>query len=187
MSNELSYQEYRQAIKNGDVLLYRGTGLYARVIRHFFESPYTHAGVAVWWNNRLMVMEAVKKGVIVTTMSENLGRHGGGVDYFQCEVELAEHQRAKMVDFAQMQLGKEYNIWALLASGLRVVFRLPLKDKDGSFKHAAGKYFCSQYVSDIYDQAGIDLDIDLSSTRTSPDAIAKSPLLRFNGVIKRDG
>lgn len=187
MSKELSYQQCRQMIKNCDVLLYRGKGFYARIISHFFESPYTHAGLAVWWNHRLMVMEAVGKGVIVTPLSENLGRHDGGVDYFQCEVELADSQREEMVQFAQMQLGKEYNIWALLRSGLRVVLRLPLKDREGAFKHSAGKYFCSQYVSDIYDQAGIDLDIDLSSSRTSPDAIAKSPLLRFHGVIKRDG
>lgn len=184
MSKALSYQEYRHQIKDGDILLYRGTSLNARIIRRFFDSPYTHAGIVAWWNDRLMVMEAVEKGVIVTPLSENLGRHHGGVDYFECKVALAEDERASMVQFAQMQLGKEYNLWTLLASGLRVVLRLSLKDKNGSYKHPAGKYFCSQYVSDIYEQAGIDLNIELNSTRTSPAAIAQSPLLRFNGVLK---
>jgi hypothetical protein len=84
-----------------------------------------------------------------------------------------------------MQLGKEYNLWALLKSGMRVVLGLSLKDKDGAFRHPAGRYFCSQYVSDIYKNGGVDLGIDLNSTRTSPDAIANSPLLDLQGVLKR--
>lgn len=186
MSNVLSYQEVRQQMKSGDVLLYRGEDIKSRFIRLFFKSPYTHAGIVAWWNNRLMVLEAVEKGVIATPLSENLGRHAGGVDYFVYTETLSDDKRATMVQFAQMQLGKDYNLWALLVSGMRVVLGLSLKDKNGDFRRAAGMYFCSQYVSDIYAQAGIDLNIDLASTRTSPDAIASSPMLKLHGRLKID-
>ena len=186
MDNVLFYNAKRNDIKNGDVLLYKGTDIFSYIIRSFFDSPYSHVGIVVWWNARLMVVEAVNKGVIATPLSENLRRYKGGVDFFQVEQELSEEKRLMMLQFAQMQLGKSFNLWALLKSGMRVVLGLSLTDKDGAFRHPAGRYFCSQFVSDIYKKGGVDLDIDLSSTRTSPDAIAKSPLLKFRGVLKRD-
>lgn len=185
-SNLVSYHDHRQHIKNGDVLLYQGEGGFAWIVSRFFNSPYTHAGIVATWNDRLMVMEAVGKGVIATPLSENLARHKGGVDHFQCTMELPAAKRTRMVQFAQMQLGKEYNLWALLKSGMRVVFQLSLKAKSGEFKHPAGKYFCSQYVSEIYEKAGIDLNIDLKSTRTAPSAIADSPLLKRQCTLKID-
>jgi hypothetical protein len=184
MSKILSYIEVRDQLKDGDVLLYRGQGMFATSVRLLFKSPYSHAGIVVWWGNRLMVMEAVGKGVIASPLSQNLRRTHGGVDCFQYKSALSDDKRAVMVEFAQLQLGKEYNLWVLLVSGMRALLRLSLQDKNGQFRHAAGKYFCSQYVSDIYDQAGIDLNINLDSTRTSPAAIADSPLLEFHGKLK---
>lgn len=181
----LSYDEYRHLIKNGDVLLYRGTGVTSWLIQKISGSPYSHVGVAAWWNNRLMVLEAVGKGVVASVLSENLARYHGGVDYFWCKQEIPEADRLKMLDFAQLQLGKEYNFFEVAWSGLGASLRIPAKREDGTLKHAAGKFFCSQYVSDIFRVAVVDLAINLSSDRTPPGAIAESPLLKFKGMLKR--
>lgn len=181
----LHYDTYRTLIKNGDVLLYRGTGWSSWVIQKVTGSPYSHAGVAAWWNTRLMVLEAVGKGVVASPLSENLKRYHGGVDYYWCATPIADPQRMQMLDFAQMQLGKEYNLLQVIMSGLRTFFRVKIKNSKGRFKHAAGKYFCSQYVSDVYRQAQVDLGIDLSSDRVTPDAIARSPALTLKGILKR--
>jgi hypothetical protein len=184
-AKQLIYGEHRDVVQNCDVLLYSGTNLASKVIRHFMKSRYSHVGVIAWWNDRVMVMEAVDKGVIATPLSENLKRHRGGVDYYKCTVDMADHQRTSMIQFAQAQLGKEYNMWQVLKSGIRAVLRLSLRDKHGAFKHPAGRYFCSQYVSDIYKEGGVDLNIDLNSVRVSPGAIADSPLMEMHSVIKR--
>lgn len=189
MSNEnkiLSYGEYRSLIKNGDVLLYRGTGLTSNLIQKISGSPYSHVGIAAWWNDRLMVLEAVGKGVVASTLSDNLQRYHGGVDYFWCKENIAEDKRITMVQFAQAQLGKEYNRLQVLVSGISAALGLSLKDEEGRFKHAAGKYFCSEYVADIYHQANLDLAMDMKSKKTSPDAIAQSPMLKLKGILKGD-
>lgn len=183
----LSYETYRELIKNGDVLLYRGTGWMSWLIQKVTRSPYSHAGVAAWWNTRLMVLEAVGKGVVASPLSENLKRYHGRVDYFWCATAIADPQRTQMLDFAQMQLGKEYNLMQVIMNGVRTLLGVRIKNRKGRFKHAAGTYFCSQYVSDVYCQANVDLGIDLSSDRVTPESIAKSPALVLKGILKAEG
>jgi hypothetical protein len=181
----LSYEACRALIKNGDVLLYRGTGITSRLIKTISRSEYSHVGIAAWWNNRLMVLEAVGKGVVASALSENLRRYHGSVEYFWCRERITDEDRLDMLDFAQLQLGKEYNFLEVGWSGFCAALGVPVRNSDGSLKHAAGKYFCSQYVSDIFRAAGVGLAIDFSSARTPPGAIAQSPLLKFKGVLKR--
>ena len=180
----LSYDTYRSMIKNGDVLLYSGTDPVSKLIQSISDSEYSHAGIAVWWNDRLMVLEAQTKGVVASRLSDNLKKYNGGVDYYWCKKDITDDKRTQMVAFAQEQLGKEYNYIKVAASGLRAALGLSMKNQDGSFKHPAGKYFCSQFVSEIYHMAGMDLAINLSSDRTSPQAIADSPLLVQKGILK---
>lgn len=180
----LSYEQYRSLIKNGDVLLYRGTGITSWLIQKISRSAYSHVGIAAWWNDRLMVLEAVGKGVRACAMSENLRRYHGSVDYFWCRETITDEDRMKMLEFAQLQLGKEYNFLEVGWSGFCAALGLPVKNRDGSLKHPAGKFFCSQYVSDIFRAGGVDLAIQFSSDRTPPGAIAESPLLKFKGVLK---
>ena len=54
----------------------------SRIIRWATGSPYSHAGLAVWWNERLMVLEAVGKGVVVTPLSANVRGYHGDVEWF---------------------------------------------------------------------------------------------------------
>ncbi len=180
----IPYAQYRALIKNGDVFLYRGTGLVSWLIQKITSSPYSHVGIAAWWNTRLMVLEAVGKGVVASPLSENLKRYHGRVDYYWCKTPITDMDRLRMLDFAQMQLGKKYNLMEVVWMGVRVLLRLKLKDKDGDLKHAAGQYFCSEYVARTFRQVGVDLAIDLSGDRVAPDAIARSPALQLKGILK---
>jgi len=104
----VEYDDNRGEIKNGDVLLYRGRSLESRLIRWATRSRYSHAGLAVWWNGRLMVMEAVGRGVVVTPLSKNVSFYPGYVEWFTSVEEIPDHQRLQMVELAQQELGKEY-------------------------------------------------------------------------------
>lgn len=64
--NSLRYRDVRSAINDGDVLMYLGRNLPSRLIQWATRSRYSHAGLAAWWNGRLMVLETVGKGVVVT-------------------------------------------------------------------------------------------------------------------------
>ena len=52
-------------VKDGDVLLFQGTGWLSRFIRWGSNSAYSHAGIALWWGARLMVVQSANRGVEV--------------------------------------------------------------------------------------------------------------------------
>src|SRR5512139_2424038 len=119
----VDYGQSRSQIRNGDVLLYRGRSWESRVVRWATGSRYSHAGIAAWWNNRLMVMEAVGKGVVVTPISQNVQAYSGRVEWFTSVEEIPDDQRLQMVEYAQQELGKEYTLQRVVLLGIRVLLQ----------------------------------------------------------------
>jgi hypothetical protein len=183
MENKISkYEEVRLQIKNGDVIMYKGTKILPRLIRWLMGSPYSHAGIAVWWNERLMVMEAAMRGVMISPLSLTIYRHKGSVEWFSCKKEISKEDRLKMVIFAQEELGKSYARWKSLLFGLKVLFKRDLGKKDEL--RMENKLFCSQYVAQIYNSIGLDLKKNREDRFMSPGDIARSPLLEKRGEFK---
>ncbi len=176
-----AYNQYRDQMKDGDVLLFKGSGVLSRIIQWKTKSAYSHAGLVVWWNGRLMVLEAVGKGVRATPISYNLKKYAGGIDYFRCVDYIPTGNRKKMVAFAQLQLGKEYDTKRLIAFFFKLLRgeRLGIKESDKE----QNTYFCSEYVSEVYEVADIDLVEERSSQFTSPDKLADSQKLEFVGTL----
>ncbi|MFQ5824003.1 MAG: YiiX/YebB-like N1pC/P60 family cysteine hydrolase [bacterium] len=178
------YAHVRSQIKNGDVLMYKGKGLISFLITKITGSAYSHAGIAVWWNKRLMVMEAVGKGVIVTPLSHNVEHYKGDVEWFWCKEQISDEHRIKMVQFAQEELGKSYAKWKLIIFGLFILLKKDMDKRDELRR--ANKLFCSYYVAQIYNSIGLDLKKNKSDRFMTPDDISKSPLLIKKAVLKRE-
>jgi hypothetical protein len=178
----LKYNEVRLQIRNGDVIMYTGKKIVARLISWLTRSPYSHAGIAVWWNERLMVMEAVMRGVRVVPLSRNIYQHKGNVEWFSCKKEIAEEDRLRMVIFAQEELGKSYARWKAMLFGLKFLFERDLSIIDEL--RMENKLFCSQYVAQIYNSVGLDLKKHREDRFMSPGDIARSPLMEKRGEFK---
>ena len=180
----LRYDEVRLQIKNGDVIMYAGKKTLSKLISWVTRSPYSHAGIAVWWNERLMVMEAVMRGVTIAPLSRNIFQHHGNVEWFSCKKEISEEDRLKMVIFAQEELGKSYARWKTMLFGLKILLNRNLSRKDQL--RMENKLFCSQYVAQIYNSVGLDLKKNREDRFMSPGDIAKSPLMEKKGrfIIK---
>jgi hypothetical protein len=177
------YEDVRSQIKNGDVLMYRGRSLQSRIIMFITRSNYSHAGIAGWWNNRLMVMEAVGKGVVATPMSLSVGKYDGRVEWFTSADEITDDERLQMIKFAQEELGKEYATWKATKLGLKILFQ---RDKDARDKlRRERQLFCSYYVAQIYNAIGRDLKRGVSDRFMTPRDIADSPMLRRVAVLKK--
>jgi len=180
MENRISkYEEVRFQIKNGDVLMYKGKKIFSKLISWLTGSPYSHAGIAVWWNERLMVMEAAMRGVMVVPLSRNIHQHKGNVEWFSYKGEISEEDRLRMVIFAQDELGKSYARWKAVLFGLKILFKRNLSRKDQL--RMENKLFCSQYVAQIYNSVGLDLKKDRADRFMSPEDIARSPLMEKKG------
>jgi hypothetical protein len=179
----VDYEQSRSRIKNGDVLMYRGRSLVSRIIRWATGSRYSHAGLAAWWNDRLMVMEAVGRGVVVTPISKNVRSYRGSVEWFTSTEEIPDDQRLQMIEFAQRELGKEYDLRRALFLGLRVCLQRDVNSKDKVRREK--RLFCSHYVAGTYNAVGRDLKKDVSDRFMSPGDIAASPLLKRIGILRK--
>ena len=106
MEEKIRYEDIRSQIKDGDVLMFKGRYLHSSIIRGLTRSFYSHAGIAVWWNRRLMVMEAVERGVRILPLSRKIGSYRGDVEWFCSKKEIPERDRLRMILFAQEELVK---------------------------------------------------------------------------------
>ena len=176
------YIDIRSSIRDGDVLMYRGRSWISRLIQAATRSQYSHAGLATWWNNRLMVMEAIGKGVVVTPLSANIREYHGTVELFTCKEEINDEQRLWMIQFAQRELGKAYGRWNALVLGFRLLFKRTIEARDALRR--GRRLFCSHYVAETYTAAGKDLKKGASDRFMSPGDIAQSPLLHRVAILK---
>ncbi len=178
----VSYGDNRDHIRNGDILLYEGSTIHSWFIKRVTKSRYSHAGIAVWWNERLMAMDAVGRGVIIIPLSANIEQYHGHVHWFSSKRELSQDERTRMVIFAQEELGKEYALLRAIWLGLQLLFRWKREVRDDLRREQ--KLFCSAYVAQIYNSVGIDLKKGVSDAFTTPQDIAQSPALIEKGVLK---
>lgn len=178
------YDYVRHKIKDGDVLLYQGKGLLSKAIKLLTKSKYSHAGIAVWWNERLMVLEAVSKGVILTPLSKNVSHYKGDVHWYTSVQHIPQTKRFKMVQYAQQELGKEYSKWKLIVFGYKLIFGKD-RDKKDEFRNAHS-LVCSHYTAQIYNYAGMDLAEGISDSFTLPEDISKSERLVYKALLKTE-
>jgi len=181
-SKILRYDEVRDQIRNGDVFMYKGKAIFSSIIRWVTRSPYSHAGMAAWWNERLMVMEAKGNGVVASPFSRSIGHYKGGVEWLTCVKEISDEDRLRMVVFAQEELGKSYGRWKAILLGIKILLERDLDRRDRL--RAENKLFCSEYVARIYNSIGLDLKKQTSDRFMKPVDIANSPLLEKKGKIK---
>lgn len=183
---KIRYDVIRPYIKNGDVLMFKGKYRSSFLIQRVTKSSYSHAGIAVWWNKRLMVMEAVEEGVRIIPLSRKIESYRGNVEWFTCNREICKRDRLKMVISGQEELGKKYARWKSIVFAWKILFKRKLSEKDEVRKE--NKLFCSQYVAGIYNSVGLDLKEDRADRFMSPDDIANSDLLRpRRGVFRVSG
>jgi hypothetical protein len=179
-----SYTDVRLEFKDGDILLFQGKSLYSRIMKLITHSKYSHSGIVIWWNERLMCMDVVARGVIVQPLSRKLQDYKGEVDWFSTkkEVPLTPEKRKDMVIFAQQELGKNYAFWRVFWLGVKTFLKIKLSDKD--LKQSPAKLYCAMYVSETYKSVGLDLDIHRANRNTTPGDIAESKLLEMKGIVQ---
>lgn len=178
----MNYELYRNQIKDGDILLYKGKSLLSKAIRLLTKSEYSHAGIAIWWKDRLMVLEATGKGVFPIPMSKNLKHYKGIVHCFTSKKYIPQVKRTKMMHFAMEEIGKEYSKWKLVVFGYILIFGKN-KDKRDEFRKT-NSLVCSHYVAQIYTYSGEDLKKGVSDAFTLPEDIAKSDKLTYKHTLK---
>jgi hypothetical protein len=184
-SGSHAYPEVRPQIQTGDVLLFRGRGPLSQFIRWGSDSPYSHAGFAARWEDRVLVFQATGLGAAFLPLSAAVDAYDGDVDWYVPLAPVrARLDTTRLVTEAVSLLGRRYARGQVLSLMVRVARRkLGHVPDHGDVPHAL---FCSQYVSYCYRRAGHDLVPDLPDEWTSPADLAGSRSLQLVGPLKAD-
>ncbi len=170
--------QMRGEIRSGDIFLFQGKRSLSWVIRKLTKSRHSHAGIAAWWGDRLVVLEADRPGVIAVPLSQCLEKYPGGIEWWRLDAEL---DREKLISIAVDQLGKRFAIWGMVRVLRRLLFKLtrrrdPLKPPE--------KFYCAQYVSFVLRAAGRDLSPGFADDLTVPEDLEKARGMRRLAVLK---
>ncbi len=174
----------RDEIKDGDILLYRGERFGSKIIRAVTRSEYSHAGIVAWWHGRLMVLEAMSKGVRAMPISKNIRTYKGKVVWYRVKEPVKAEQREAMLNYAKKELGKDYGRLKMILLGAWLIFKLDTIQR--RLLNRRNKLYCSEYVSLVYKAAGIDLEPEIHDLLMTPQDIANSPLVECMGSFTKE-
>ena len=179
----VKYDDIRDRVEDGDVILFRGTVLLSRVIERVSHGDYSHCAIAANWEERKMLLQAeLVGGVQAVPMSVAVGTYNGRVDWYKiAPAWRAKLDMAMLMAEARANLGLSYARHELVRAAGHFLFgaKLP-SDPDNP-----SALFCSQYVERCFRKAGLPLSKD-TDDGTSPAEIAASDVLQFKGTILHD-
>lgn len=176
-SPALRYQDVRDDVSDGDVLLFCGKPLLARIVKTFTFGEYSHCGIVASWGGRKMLMHCdLKGGVHSLPVSAALRTFPGDFEWFAVRPEHRDRLRVgTLVDEGLSQLGQPYSVMQPLRAGAHVFFGTP--------RPAPEALHCSGFVARCFRVAGLPLAAE-DDCLLSPSDIARSLVLEPRGVIK---
>lgn len=140
------------------VACHRGTSIVSRLIEWQTRGTYSHASLVTPAGVQI---EAWSDGVHI---NKNFDAHGSDVDFFT--VDASPMQVAKIVEFAQKEVGSKYDWYGDFCFVTRM--HPPRSDS---------RWFCSELVFAALQAGGIDLFRATEAWEVSPAMLARSPLL----------
>jgi cell wall-associated NlpC family hydrolase len=184
-SGALRYEDVRNEIQDGDVLLFDGTHFLSSVVKRLTSGAYSHCGIVLTWNGRRMFVHAdVANGVQAGLLSAALERfRGPGVSWLSVAAEAREQLDLEALTAeAQSHLGMPYDVWGVVHAGAHVLLgaRAPRPADEPQPTH------CSAFVARCFRKAGVPL-LARADKLVSPDDISRSPAFVDRGVIQLAG
>lgn len=89
------YTRIRPQIEDGDIILFHGNGIIARIIQNCDKSYYNHVGIVFEKLGTLYIMDANANGVECDRLSFRIGKYSNGGDFTivkpLCEKALIEY------------------------------------------------------------------------------------------------
>jgi hypothetical protein len=176
-------------IRDGDLLLFRGRGVIARLIGAAGRSDYTHAARAVWWGSDLFCCEVRElKGGRAVTLESQIRKHPGGIDVFEVNPSgrWREFDRRGAVRYIRRLAGCDYGYRGVLAAALRhaPLWRCLVRPDGDDRRVADQPPFCSQACA-MADRVGGSVDPvpHLADRLTEPADLARSPFYRYRFTL----
>ena len=163
----LSYEEVRNYIQSGDIILCSGNSVFSSMIKRATGSIWSHVGFIIRWNeiDRLIVLESVESiGVRAVALSHYVNDYDGNDEPYDGKILLARHDDFKEDNVSYLSrkavdlLGKNYDKGEILRISKNLLFDGIRGDKKYSMPDDNKKYICSEYVYECYKSIGLQID-----------------------------
>ena len=176
------FGEARARMETGDIVFCRGQYWISHVFERLTHSFYSHAAIAAYWDDKLMLLQAEAFGIQAVPLRATVAKYPGRVDWYRLQPEYrAKLNVDAMLKTAKKHLGDEFGyLQVARAIGYRV-FGIG-RPKDAKHPHAM---FCSEYVSCCFRAGGVTFG-DYPDIDTFPETIALSPQVMYLGTIHED-
>ena len=177
------YEEIRGDIRDGDIFLLRGAYLSSRLFERTTHGAYSHATIAMWWGDRLMLLQAEAAGVEAVPLSYAIGIYEGRCDWYSLRREAIPDFDLKFTAVAaraKAYLGIKYGYLNLFKKLFKRALGIHLhetKPDDGMF--------CSQFVAEAFKNGGMAL-VPRDAIDTFPADIAFSTIIEYRKTVAHD-
>jgi hypothetical protein len=137
-------------IRTGDILMVSGNWFLARAIQFVTKSKWNHAGIFVWLEGELFVVEAEKEGLQLARWDGEKYQSGQATDR---ELVIMSPRRGLLhystAQFMMPYVGSRgYDFGSLL--WYQVIYNLTGKWKGKKDMMAAKRFYCSEWVAYVY-------------------------------------
>ena len=176
-------------ICSGDLLLFRGSGIVARLIGAAGRSRYTHAARAIWWSGDLFCCEVRElKGGRAVTLESQVRKFPGIIDVFETNPDRRwpNYDRRAANRATRQFAGCDYGYGGIVAAAALHLpfvrcFASPDFDDAGEDRRPP---FCSQAIA-MADRiaGGVDPVPHLADRITEPGDLARSPFYEYRFTL----
>ncbi len=189
--NKFKYNDIRDDLRTGDIVLFAGKGIISKVIQWATKSPYSHIGlvlvdlrwdmVLLWESTTLSkiktVFGKVKQGVAIRPLSKAIEEYKGDVVIRELDRVLSKGQKNVLIKLRHEFKNKKYeeSKWQLFKSAYDFI--------GGKNKKDTSSLFCSELVAEAYQQMGL-LPLVLPSNEYTPADFADLTYLKNNMLRK---
>ena len=184
---ELSQQA--AAIRDSDLLLFRGRGLVSRLIGVAGRSNYTHAARAVWWGDELFCCEVRElKGGRAVTLESQVRKYPAAIDVFEANPNdrWREYDRRGSARYIRRLAGCDYGYAGVLKAALRhlPLWRFLVRPDLNDHRRSSQPPYCSEACA-MADRLGgkVDPVPHLADRLTEPADLARSPFYRYRFTL----
>lgn len=162
---QVSYDEAKIKIKNGDIFFCSGRYLVSELIKKASNSIFSHVGLLYHWNNDIFVLESVEDdGVRAIPLSHYLVNYENSNEKYNGEIYVARYEIFDNLDFDKEKINEMFKSAITLLNRnydkieiAKIVARIGLevgKHQDNN------EYICSEFVDVCFKQIEIEFPRD---------------------------
>lgn len=194
------YRGLRPTLRDGDVLICSGSGVFSAMIQQATGSVWSHVGLVLRVDSidRVMLLESVEPiGVRTVRLSKYLDNYANDEKPYPGGLAIIRHKKfAEQVDklklsnlaqFAVDQFGYPYDTDEIAKIVARImVSKFPFSKKQMKRIAPDKEFICSEYVARCYDKVGLNVQWNKKGF-IAPSDFAADPNFELVAVLKKSG